>query len=329
MANQERWLGPPSSQHGANTSGSGSYLSLRESSNGSGGGAPGGLRHDPSPVPSRGSLSAGSTVSSASGVSGVAVPRIFSDCQQLSPRQSKLSKNSLQPLSQQPHYSSEGGNIPSLAGQEVIGPTSRHLHQIREVGSRNFSTSSLPSSAVTSATPPSVASYELVQQRQAKTGHLRKHHNHHHHQQHQQRSGIHLKDLGQSETDTTSGRSTPSSVYSKASQNVATGGERVQDNHHHHQHHHHHHHQVGSLPLPSGVQVASPAASRLGCQHHQQSKWQKLLSAFRKNRSSSSHSSASHSADAFCLKHSHDCSNSFLRAGISNMKGYKKANQDR
>lgn len=50
------------------------------------------------------------------------------------------------------------------------------------------------------------------------------------------------------------------------------------------------------------------------------SRWQRLLGAFRRNRSAE---------DAHCLKHSHNCSNATLRAGISNMKGYKKVNQDR
>eukprot|EP00093_Oithona_nana_P005508 05508.XXX_36825_35848_1 [CDS] Oithona nana genome sequencing. len=60
------------------------------------------------------------------------------------------------------------------------------------------------------------------------------------------------------------------------------------------------------------------------------SKWHKLFSAFKKNKGPGHHGANSGNAnDAFCLKHSHNCSNSFLRAGISNMKGYKKANQDR
>ena len=61
------------------------------------------------------------------------------------------------------------------------------------------------------------------------------------------------------------------------------------------------------------------------------SRWQRLFSAFRKNKygHGGNGGAGSHSSDAFCLKHSHNCSNSFLRAGISNMKGYKKANQDR
>ena len=58
------------------------------------------------------------------------------------------------------------------------------------------------------------------------------------------------------------------------------------------------------------------------------SRWQRLFSAFRKNKYGGG-GAGSHSSDTFCLKHSHNCSNSFLRAGISNMKGYKKANQDR
>ena len=65
---------------------------------------------------------------------------------------------------------------------------------------------------------------------------------------------------------------------------------------------------------------ASPAAP--------QSRWQRLFSSFKKNRGASG-TGPSHSSDSHCLKHSHNCSNSFLKAGISNMKGYKKANQDR
>ena len=69
----------------------------------------------------------------------------------------------------------------------------------------------------------------------------------------------------------------------------------------------------------------------------QQSRWQKLFSSFKKtkngavsNSTGNNHGSGpAHSDDAFSLKHSHNCSNSFLKAGISNMKGYKKANQDR
>ena len=59
------------------------------------------------------------------------------------------------------------------------------------------------------------------------------------------------------------------------------------------------------------------------------SRWQKLFSALKKNKGGGGAAGPGGSADAFCLKHSHNCSNSFLRAGISNMKGYKKANQDR
>ena len=69
----------------------------------------------------------------------------------------------------------------------------------------------------------------------------------------------------------------------------------------------------------------------------QQSRWQKLFSSFKKNKNGAVNQSGgnnhgsgpAHSEDAFSLKHSHNCSNSFLKAGISNMKGYKKANQDR
>ena len=59
--------------------------------------------------------------------------------------------------------------------------------------------------------------------------------------------------------------------------------------------------------------------------------WQKLFSAFKKNKGGKDGSGggAGASSEAFCVKHSHNCSNSFLRAGISNMKGYKKSNQDR
>ena len=48
-----------------------------------------------------------------------------------------------------------------------------------------------------------------------------------------------------------------------------------------------------------------------------------------KGGGSGSGGGAGGNTEAFCLKHSHNCSNSFLRAGISNMKGYKKTNQDR
>ena len=62
----------------------------------------------------------------------------------------------------------------------------------------------------------------------------------------------------------------------------------------------------------------------------QPSRWQKLFSTFKKNRSSSGGGSSPNAGEnSHCLKHSHNCSNSQLRAGISNMKGYKKANQDR
>jgi hypothetical protein len=56
------------------------------------------------------------------------------------------------------------------------------------------------------------------------------------------------------------------------------------------------------------------------------------LSAFRKSKSGSRPEGlfgSSSSEQAFRLKHSHNCANAALRAGISNMKGYKKANQDR
>ena len=86
--------------------------------------------------------------------------------------------------------------------------------------------------------------------------------------------------------------------------------------------------------------LASRAASEAGstisappllADRHNKSRWQKLFSAFKKTKGpgGSGHGGVAASSDAYCLKHSHNCSNSFLRAGISNMKGYKKANQDR
>ena len=59
------------------------------------------------------------------------------------------------------------------------------------------------------------------------------------------------------------------------------------------------------------------------------------MSSLRKTRvdddggASGGGSAAAATAAAYRLKHSHNCSNSELRAGVSNMKGYKKANQDR
>ncbi len=81
-----------------------------------------------------------------------------------------------------------------------------------------------------------------------------------------------------------------------------------------------------SASTASGLTGGVPGASGSG-----KSRWQKLFSAFKKNKHNSSGSGqgTGSASDAYCLKHSHNCSNSFLRAGISNMKGYKKANQDR
>ena len=55
-----------------------------------------------------------------------------------------------------------------------------------------------------------------------------------------------------------------------------------------------------------------------------ESRWHKLLSSFRTRRLGPGGGAETHS-----LKHSHNCANSRLRAGVSNMKGYKKTNQDR
>ena len=55
-----------------------------------------------------------------------------------------------------------------------------------------------------------------------------------------------------------------------------------------------------------------------------ESRWHKLLSSFRTRRLGPGGCAETHS-----LKHSHNCANSRLRAGVSNMKGYKKTNQDR
>ena len=93
---------------------------------------------------------------------------------------------------------------------------------------------------------------------------------------------------------------------------------------------------LGDSPCSLTITASTNTASR---QHSsmQQSRWQKLFSTFKKNKNGGNgnfgahgHGSGpAHSEDAFSLKHSHNCSNSFLKAGISNMKGYKKANQDR
>ena len=56
-----------------------------------------------------------------------------------------------------------------------------------------------------------------------------------------------------------------------------------------------------------------------------ESRWHRLFSSLRtkgKDGEGSSIDSSSH-------KHSHNCANNSLRVGVSNMKGYKKSNQDR
>ena len=106
------------------------------------------------------------------------------------------------------------------------------------------------------------------------------------------------------------------------------------------------HQSLTAVPSPRSVRISVPPTTSssttvgsMSRQHPnvQQSRWQKLFSSFKKskngavsNPSGSNHGSGpAHAEDAFSLKHSHNCSNSFLKAGISNMKGYKKANQDR
>jgi hypothetical protein len=83
---------------------------------------------------------------------------------------------------------------------------------------------------------------------------------------------------------------------------------------------------TAATSLTAGASVTSPAASSPSASPAPLSKWQKLFSAFKKTKTTTGVTS---SAEAYRLKHSHNCSNSLLRAGISNMKGYKKANQDR
>jgi len=83
---------------------------------------------------------------------------------------------------------------------------------------------------------------------------------------------------------------------------------------------------------PSDTPSRTPStASAPPMTTNNKSGWQKLFSAFKKNKGGKDGSGggAGASTEAFCVKHSHNCSNSFLRAGISNMKGYKKSNQDR
>ncbi len=71
-------------------------------------------------------------------------------------------------------------------------------------------------------------------------------------------------------------------------------------------------------------------------------RWRKLLASLRKTRvddagagagagagGGGGNGGAAGLAASYRLKHSHNCSNSELRVGVSNMKGYKKANQDR
>ena len=90
------------------------------------------------------------------------------------------------------------------------------------------------------------------------------------------------------------------------------------------------------ISMPPSITTTTNTVSRQPS-NVQQSRWQKLFSSFKKSKNGAvNHSGGNnhgsgpaHSEDAFSLKHSHNCSNSFLKAGISNMKGYKKANQDR
>ena len=79
----------------------------------------------------------------------------------------------------------------------------------------------------------------------------------------------------------------------------------------------------------SGPPQPPPSQHQASPQLPQPSRWQKLFSTFKKNRGPAGTGSSPSASDSHCLKHSHNCSNSQLRAGISNMKGYKKANQDR
>ncbi|XP_023330650.1 probable protein phosphatase 2C T23F11.1 isoform X2 [Eurytemora carolleeae] len=55
------------------------------------------------------------------------------------------------------------------------------------------------------------------------------------------------------------------------------------------------------------------------------SRWHRLLTTFKSKNKDGTNSNI----DSSSQKHSHNCSNNGLRVGVSNMKGYKKSNQDR
>ncbi len=57
----------------------------------------------------------------------------------------------------------------------------------------------------------------------------------------------------------------------------------------------------------------------------QESRWRKLLGSLKLGGREGA--GAGHS-DSYSLKHSHNCANSHLRVGVSNMMGYKKSNQE-
>lgn len=54
-----------------------------------------------------------------------------------------------------------------------------------------------------------------------------------------------------------------------------------------------------------------------------ESRWHKLFNSFKNKKREGN------APSDFSLKHSHNCANSRVRVGVSNMKGYKKNNQDR
>ena len=57
----------------------------------------------------------------------------------------------------------------------------------------------------------------------------------------------------------------------------------------------------------------------------QESRWRKLLSSMK--RGGGREGGGPGHSESFSLKHSHNCANNSLRAGVSNMMGYKKSNQ--
>ena len=81
---------------------------------------------------------------------------------------------------------------------------------------------------------------------------------------------------------------------------------------------------------PAGAGAAGAGdSSSLGGSSSNRSRWQRLLGAFRRSKHGAGGAGKGNPEDAHKRKHSHNCSNAVLRAGISNMKGYKKVNQDR